>query len=223
MSDIELPKRTAKDLVHRTVKAGMSAIPFVGGPAAEFFDYFIRSPILERQDEFVLKLALGLDRLQKNQIDIETLPNNQKFVTIVSQAMVISLRNHQKEKLEALQNAILNSAISNDSDIDLELMFLNYIDIFTPSHLEVLDYLNTNEFDLKGGNWSKYINEKIYEALNSIKPKYSDINYFNVIMKDLMDRQLINPMTRNVPEEAFYATVVTNMGKEFLNYITISH
>jgi hypothetical protein len=62
------------------------------------------------QDEFVLKLAVGLDRLQKNQIDIETLPNNQKFVTIVSQAMVMSLCNHQTEKLEALQNAILNSA-----------------------------------------------------------------------------------------------------------------
>jgi len=43
MSDIELPKRTAKDLVHRTVKAGMSAIPFVGGPAAEFLSYLGRS------------------------------------------------------------------------------------------------------------------------------------------------------------------------------------
>jgi hypothetical protein len=201
----------------------MSAIPFVGGPAAEFFDYFVRSPIAKRQYEFVLKLAVGLDRLQKNQIDIETLPNNQKFVTIVSQAMVISLRNHQTEKLEALQNAILNSATSDDSDIDLELMFLNYIDTFTPSHLEVLDYLNRNEFNLKGGGWSKYINEEIYVALNSVNAKYADINYFNAIMKDLMDKELISPKTRNVPEEKFYATVVTNMGKNFLNYITFSH
>jgi hypothetical protein len=42
-------------------------------------------------------------------------------------------------------------------------------------------------------------------------------------MKDLMDRELINPMTRKVPEEKFYTTVVTNMGKNFLNYITFSH
>jgi hypothetical protein len=47
--------------------------------------------------------------------------------------MVISLRNPQKEKLNALlnalQNAILNSAISDDCDVDLKLMFLNYIDV----------------------------------------------------------------------------------------------
>jgi hypothetical protein len=84
MSDIELPKRTAEDPVHRTAKAGLSAIPLAGGPAAEFFDYFVTSPISKRKDEFIYNLALGLERLQKNQIDIETLPNNQRFVTIVN-------------------------------------------------------------------------------------------------------------------------------------------
>ena len=161
------------------------------------------------------RLAVGLERLEKHSVDVEALSHNQKFITIVTQAMVISLRNHQEEKLDALQNAILNAASTDDSDTDLELMFLHYIDMFTPSHLEVLDYLDKNEFNLEGGGFAKYITPDIYKALNSVNPKYSDINFFNIIIRDLEDRELIYPKTRNVSEETYFATVTTNIGKAF--------
>jgi hypothetical protein len=213
------------DIAHRVVKAGLSVglspIPF-GGLVVELYDYFIKPPLAKRQEEFMHRLAVGLERLEKHSVDVEALPNNQKFITIVTQAMVISLRNHQKEKLDALQNAILNAATSDDSDIDLELMFLNYIDIFTPSHLEVLDYLDKNEFNLKGGGFAKYVTPDIYKALNSVNPKYSDINFFNTIIRDLENRELIYSRTRNVSEETYLATVTTNLGKSFLGYITFS-
>jgi hypothetical protein len=170
----------------------------------------------------MFRLATGLERLEKQSVDIEALSNNEKFITIVTQAMVISLRNHQKEKLDALQNVILNAATSDDSDIDLELMFLNYIDMFTPSHLEVLDYLDKNEFDLKGGGLAMYITPAIHEALKSVKPKYANIGLFNIIIKDLEYRELIYPKTKNVSEETYFTTVTTNIGKRFLGYITFS-
>jgi hypothetical protein len=213
------------DIVHRLVKAGLSVglspIPF-GGLAVELYDFFIKPPLAKRQEEYMHRLATGLERLEKRSVDVESLPNNQKFITIVTQAMVISLRNHQKEKLDALQNVILNAAISYDSDEDLELMFLNYIDIFTPSHLEVLDYLDKNEFDIKGGAHAKYVTPAVYEALKSVKPKYADVPFFNIIIRDLQDRELINPMTKNVSDETYYATITTKMGKSFLAYITFS-
>ena len=53
------------------------------------------------------------------------------------------------------------------------------------SHLEVLDYLNKNEFDIKGGAYAKYVTPAIYEALKSVKPKYADIPFFNIIIRDL--------------------------------------
>ena len=115
------------DIVHRMVKAGLSVglstIPF-GGLAFELYDYFIKPPLIKRQEEFMFRLAMGLERLEKQSVNVEGLSKNEKFITIVTQAMVISLRNHQKEKLDALQNVILNAATSDDSDIDLELMFL---------------------------------------------------------------------------------------------------
>jgi hypothetical protein len=55
----------------------------------------------------------------------------------------------------------------------------------------------------------------IYAALKRMKPKYVDINFFNVIMKDLIDKELIYPMTRNIPEDEFYATIITHMEKVF--------
>jgi hypothetical protein len=225
LSEIKVPKHTAMDIAHRVVRAGLSlglsTVPF-GSLVLELYDYFIKPPLARRQEEFIHRLAVGLERLEKHSVDIESLSNNQNFITIVTQAMVISLRNHQKEKLDALQNAILNAATLDDSDVDLELIFLNYIDIFTPSHLEMLDYLDKNEFDLKGGAYAKYVTPDIYKALSSVKPKYADSHFFNVIFRDLESRELIYPMTRNVSEERYLATITTNLGKSFLEYITFA-
>jgi hypothetical protein len=221
MSEIKLPKPTAMDLVHRVVKAGLSAVPVVGGPTAELFDYFIRPPLSKRQDEFLYSLAVGLEQLQKKGIVLEKLNENPKFVTVVTQAMLISLRNHQKEKLEALQSAILNATTSDDTDLDIEMIFLNLIDEFTPSHLELLDYLDTNEFNIKGIGLEKYITPDIYNAVKSFKPKFEDVGFFNLVIKDLVDRGLVNPMTISEEEEVL-SKVTTNLGERFLKYIRFS-
>jgi hypothetical protein len=52
-----------------------------------------------------------------------------------------AIRNHQKEKLEALRNAVLNSAEKNALDEDIKLMFVSLIDTFTPWHLRILSSL----------------------------------------------------------------------------------
>ncbi len=43
-------------------------------------------------------------------------------------ATIAVLRNHQKEKLEALQNAVLNSAMNIDVDENLQLLFWDLVD-----------------------------------------------------------------------------------------------
>ena len=48
-------------------------------------------------------------------------------------ATQIAIRNHQRKKLEALRNAVLNSALVNASEEDIQLMFLNFIEYLTTS------------------------------------------------------------------------------------------
>jgi hypothetical protein len=57
-------------------------------------------------------------------------------------ASQIALLNHQREKLDALQNAVLHSALAEAIDADHQLMFVHLIDALTPSHLRLLKYFN---------------------------------------------------------------------------------
>lgn len=39
--DLSVPQMTSGDAVHALAKAGLSAIPVVGGPAVELFQYVV--------------------------------------------------------------------------------------------------------------------------------------------------------------------------------------
>ena len=66
----------------------------------------------------------------------------ENFMTTVTYATIIALRNHQAEKLETLRNAVLNTALSPIVEEDLQHIFLNYIDELTLWHLRVLKFLD---------------------------------------------------------------------------------
>lgn len=49
-----------------------------------------------------------------------------------------AIRNHQADKLDALRNAVLNAALPNAPDEDLQLMFVRFVDQNTAWHLKIL-------------------------------------------------------------------------------------
>jgi len=55
----DLPKPMSGDALHTFVKAGLSAIPIVGGPAAELFAYVVVPPLTKRRDEWLQLIADG--------------------------------------------------------------------------------------------------------------------------------------------------------------------
>jgi hypothetical protein len=139
----EPPKPSGGDVAHSFVRVGLSAIPVVGGPAVELFSALITPPLAKRRDEWVRSIAEGLEELEKriNGFTIDSLRDNDAFVTAVMHASQAAIRNHQQEKLEALRNAVLNVASGNAPDEDLQLMFLNFIDTLTSWHLRILRFL----------------------------------------------------------------------------------
>ena len=79
-------------------------------------------------------------RLEGVEANVNSMRNDPAFVTTALQATQIALRTHQKEKLEALRNAVVNSAIGIAPHDDLRAIFLNLVDAFTPTHLRILRY-----------------------------------------------------------------------------------
>jgi hypothetical protein len=140
MSDEELavPKRSGGDVAHALTKAGLSAIPVVGGPAVELFQLVIQPPLEKRREAWRARVGEAIAKLEANGIDIESLRENEEFVSVVMQASQIAIRTHQEEKLVMLRNAVLNVATGQTTDESLQTMFLNFVDVFTEWHVRIL-------------------------------------------------------------------------------------
>jgi len=106
------PKPTRGDALYALVKAGISAVPQLGGPASELLALVIAPPLKKRQVDWMNRVAECLKELESkvDGFNMETLRDNPLFVTAILHATTVALRNHQEEKLQALQNAVLNTA-----------------------------------------------------------------------------------------------------------------
>ncbi len=147
----------------------------------------ILSPATERRDKWIneyLSKAVQTIAEKATPSIVENLSTNEPFLTVVLQATSIALRNHQKEKLEALRNAVVNSVLSSSADDDIKLVFIHLIDELQVSHLRLLRMLY--EPDRYSKEETAFLNE-----LENQKDLYAHI------LKQLIDHNLISL-------EAFY-------------------
>lgn len=157
----KLPKSTSADALHTLTKAGLSAIPVVGGPVAELFANVIVPSLTRRREAWLQSLAEGLEALERKVegLSMELLANNEAFVTIVMEASNIAIRNHTKEKTEALRNVVLNSAVKSPDEY-LQGILIQFIAIATPWHFRILSFYGDPEnfaklsrLELKAGDF----------------------------------------------------------------------
>ncbi len=144
-SDInKKPEFNGKDSTHAVVRAGLSAIPGVGGPLSELFSLVITPSLEKRRDKWIESIGEALKALEAKVegFKIENLKDEEAFVSTVMQASQAAIRNHHKEKLEALRNTVLNAALPNAPEQNLQHVFFRIVDSFTPSHLKLLKRLD---------------------------------------------------------------------------------
>lgn len=138
------PERSAGDTVHAVVKSIASAVSTAGGPLSVLLETLFAPPIERRKEKWFKQLAEVVSQLEQRVADLtaEKLSQNELFVTVALQATQIALRNHQDEKLSALRGAVLHAGLPHGPDEQLQLMFLQFVDELTPSHLAMLALLN---------------------------------------------------------------------------------
>lgn len=227
--DTEAPKPTKGDAAHTMAKAGLSAIPIVGGPAAEIFSAIIVPPLTRRRDAWVESIATTLKELEKkvDGFKIEDLANNELFITTVMHATQAAIRNHQKEKLDALRNAVINSALGIKIDQDTQQMFLEYVDSLTPSHLKLLRFLNDpREYGQRNHvKFGSYMMASISTILEEAIPEFKDKRgFYDQLMTDLFNRGLTgtdkNGLHVGMSDVGIFTPQTTDTGRAFLNFIT---
>ena len=222
-----LPQNSIGDDLHRTARAALSAIPFVGGAAVELFNRMLASPIGRRRDAWFDELADRLDKLEREErVSVEDLKDNDEFVSTVLQASQVSIRNHQQEKINALRNAVLNTALGQAPDDSKREMYLGFVDTFTVWHLRVLAFLanpNANidashlNLDLTTGHMPAVIG-----VLQKAFPELEKQDEFvRKVVADLdRDRLILGDVTVKTGHGVMGIRNVTQLGDEFLRFIT---
>jgi hypothetical protein len=106
-------KRSKGDTAHALVRAAASAVPVAGGPLAELFAYLIEEPLSKRRDAWIEEIAGRVADLEGRVAKplADELKDNEAFTTVLLSASQIAVRNHQREKIDALANAVLNTGL----------------------------------------------------------------------------------------------------------------
>lgn len=229
-SDItKKPERDIKNATHTIVKAGLGSIPIVGAAAAEIFYIVIEPPLSKRRVEWIESIAKRLKELEEKVegFKIEELSRNEMFITTVMHASQVAIRNHQEEKLEALCNAISNSALPDPPEESIQLMFLNWIDEITPWHLRILKFFDSperwiKEFNIKIPDWPvKSPLDVFFHIFPEMKKQEP---FFNLLFQDLADLKelLTEDKLRSAMKKMAYLRIshTTNFGKQFIRFIT---
>jgi hypothetical protein len=175
------------DKNYNALKAVVSSVPAVGSLAVGFFDSYIVPPATQRTYKFLEILVQELEKLKSKieSVDFES----PVFVTTFLHASQIAGRTHKEQKLEALRNIVLNSAIPTSIEDDVLAMFLNWIDGFTALHISTLKHLHY--LDTYALN-ELYIYFPMLEQNRAI---------YNQVLKDLADRGLISLTEKHTAKE----------------------
>lgn len=216
----------AKDFAYAIVKGAVSTIPIVGGVGGEVLSLIIASPLSERQEEWFNSLAEDLVKLreQVEGFSFDNLAENEAFVTTTMQATQSALRNHQKEKIEALRNAVLNSALPNPPSDDLQAIFLSLVDGLTPWHLRVLKLFDDPP------TWAEHCNRPIPDnwgmgsvdrVLFHVHPELgNEDDLYKKLIGDLASYGLAEvPLGTMMTAQGTLASRTSKLGKQFLRFI----
>jgi len=224
----EVPDSKTVERGLAVAKAGLSAVPVLGGPAAALLELVIQPHLDNRRTEWLNSIAERLAKLEESDSSflVADLADHPAFTSAILQASAVALRNHDEEKLEALRNAVLNVAVSSTAGEDEHGLFISLIDSFAPWHLRILAFLADKEAiadkreKLPFPSWYA---GGVAEVLEHVYPELVNRrSFYDLIISDLHRAGLatINTLHSMVTGGSMLAKQSSDMGDRFLAFIS---
>lgn len=228
--DLQAPidEGEGRDLM--VVKIALGFVPWVGGALAEVVGH-LNNDLARRQEYWMVQVSEAINALQKTSgLTVDELMKNEAFTSFLLQATPIALRNHQKEKITTLKNALTSVGNPEFSDEDLAFQFLRYIDELTVSHLTILRIISSRADVFKEvKSMQQAFEQLIMEDQTDISPLVA-----RTYLRDLDSRGLVNAIDlEDLPDfesKAVYIATeqtdrhplqLTELGEKFLSFIAV--
>lgn len=214
--DIDPTVEPTEDKIHRVIRAGIGLLPIGSGTAIELFNSIITPPIEKRRTKWMIDVSDALKKLEsQKRFTLDDLSQNEGFISLLISASQIAIKNHSREKLDALRNSILNVASGANYEESAQILFLNLIDSFSPLHLRILKIFNEG-FVWSNEGYSKPSDNEVPQMLVPSIGSYKELldvdrDLLVLCLKDLVNNDLIwnwviKESTRILPDDTFYCT-----------------
>lgn len=220
------PKEGLRDIAREGMNVGLAAIPVIGGPAQALVDMVLEPSLNKRRDRWLSKLGDVVDELCRRVegFDIESLAQNETFISAVVEASGIAVRTQNEEKLEMLRNCLINSAVDSSRGDFMTRQFLQFVNELEPQHFIVLGYLADPSawYDNHGITRRVFTFVSHQQLINEARlPVEGEV--LRIVLKGLSDRGLINTgsMTTNISEEAVWRGIATDLGRDLLRFVSL--
>lgn len=216
------------ELVVAFIKGVISTIPVVGGILAEVGNVWF-NPLEKRKQEWISQISSAIQELENRFNGItQTLQDDDVFISFLYQTTSIALKNHRKEKIEALRNSVMHVALKKQINEDVIFQFLNYLDSLTVTHIVILREIS-NKIKIIGTfdnildiylEVSKSLDVSLEKAI--FRSFLSDLDTrFLIRIGDVEDFQEFasKKILRAVLESSIRYLEVTSLGVSFLEFI----
>ena len=193
------------------------------GPSVEVIKLFAASPLAKRTSEFWTEFLDAYENLvgKVAGLDAAKLPDNPVFVSAVIQAQRIAQTTSDSDKRKILRNALLNIAVGDAPDEDIQTMFLQNIERFTPTHIKLFEFLSKPYHYLEGkiDEMQQAQGVGVLKGIELVFPHLGKRpEYVKSLLLDLFNSGLI--ISANV-DQAQPGQTLTNLGAEFQRFIMV--
>lgn len=222
-----VPVSSGKDTLQAFLRAGIAAVPLVGGSAVELFSHFVASPLSKRRDRWFEDVGMRLYALEESSEGLLVeLQSDPAFVDILLHASNIAVRTASEHKRVALLNAVVNSAERGKPDDAERALFLDYVDRFTEWHLRILGlyhdprvWAEQNRVEFPVGSMPTSLTVLIETAFPELAERR---DFYDQVWSQLRQSGLVSTdsLQGMMSGSGLMSSRSTDLGKRFLAFIS---
>jgi len=242
------PEQTAFDYSLAIAKVCTIAFPFFG-PAITLLDLLTAPMRGKRFSDWCegIRLQINEHSRKLDGLTPEALATNEAFISAFLQATQAALRTHQREKLDALRNAVVNVAVGIEPNADRQQQFLSLVDRFSETHLTLLRFFRdpSGYFRKRGKpvpNVQRSIELLVWDVVRDAMPALAaqvkspseqhtaaSFQFIELILQELVSAKLVTlervnetwavPKFDQKPTPSPIRQLTTHLGDDFLAFI----